>query len=77
MNLLINLDNVGVSLYPGLNQHWASLVAQVVKRLPAVWETQVQSLGQVDPLEKEIATDSSILAGKSHGRRNLAGYTPG
>ena len=77
MNLLINLDNVGVSLYPGLNQHWASLVAQMVKRLPAVWETQVQSLGQVDPLEKEIATDSSILAGKSHGQRNLAGYTPG
>ena len=77
MNLLINLDNVGVSLYPELNQHWASLVAQMVKRLPAVWETQVQSLGQVDPLEKEIATDSSILAGKSHGRRNLAGYTPG
>ena len=36
MNLLINLDNVGVSLYPGLNQHWASLVAQMVKRLPAV-----------------------------------------
>ena len=39
MNLLINLDNVGVSLYPGLNQDGASLVAQMVKRLPAVLET--------------------------------------
>ena len=34
----------------------------MVKRLPAMWETQVQSLGQEDPLEKEMATHSSILA---------------
>ena len=40
----------------------ASLVAQMVKNLPAIQETQVQSLGQEDPLEKEIATCSSILA---------------
>ena len=40
----------------------ASLVAQTVKHLPAMWETQVQSLGQEDPLEKEMATHSSILA---------------
>ena len=40
----------------------ASLVAQRVKRLPAVQETQVQSLGQEDTLEKEMATHSSILA---------------
>ena len=39
-----------------------SLVAQTVKRLPAVWETQVQTLGREDPLEKEMATHSSILA---------------
>ena len=39
-----------------------SLVTQTVKSLPAVWETQVQSLGQEDPLEKEKATHSSILA---------------
>ena len=38
------------------------LVAQSVKKLPAVQETQVQSLDQEDPLEKEMATDSSILA---------------
>ena len=42
----------------------ASLVAQSVKNLPAVQETQVQSLGQEDPLEKEMATHSSILAWK-------------
>ena len=37
------------------------LVAQMVKSLLAVWETQVRSLGQGDPLEKEMATHSSIL----------------
>ena len=42
----------------------ASLVAQTVKRLPAMRETQVQSLGWEDPLEKEMATHSSILAWK-------------
>ena len=36
----------------------------MVKRLPAIWETQVQSLCQEDPLEKEMATHSSILAWK-------------
>ena len=41
---------------------WASPVAQSVKKLPAVQETGVQSLGQEDPLEKEMATHSSILA---------------
>ena len=40
----------------------ASLVAQRIKRLPAVRETQVQSLGWEDPLEKEMSTHSSILA---------------
>ena len=40
----------------------ASLVAQTVKNLPAMWETRVQSLSQEDPLEKGIATHSSILA---------------
>ena len=40
----------------------ASLVTQMVKNLPAVWETWVRSLGREDPLEKEMATHSSILA---------------
>ena len=39
-----------------------SLVAQMVKNLPAMQETQVQSLGQEDPLEKGMATHFSILA---------------
>ena len=41
---------------------WASLVAQMVKNLPAVRVPWVQSLGQEDPLEKEMAIHSSILA---------------
>ena len=40
----------------------ASQVAQMVKNLPAMWENQVQSLGQEDPLKKGMATHSSILA---------------
>ena len=40
----------------------ASLVAQMVKNLPAIQETQVQSLGQEDPLEKGMVTHFSILA---------------
>ena len=43
----------------------ASLVAQSVENLPAVQETQVRSLGWEDPLEKEMATHSSILAWKT------------
>jgi len=45
-------------------KHEASLVAQTVKHLPTVRETWVQSLGWEDPLEKEMATLSSTLAGK-------------
>ena len=41
---------------------WASLLAQIVKNLPAMQETRVQSLGQEDPLEEEMATHSSTLA---------------
>ena len=43
---------------------WASLVAQMVKNLPEMWETQVQSLGRKDPLDKGMATHSSILVWK-------------
>ena len=41
---------------------WASLVAQTIKNTPAMQEMQVRSLGGEDPLEKEMATHSSILA---------------
>ena len=54
---------------------WASLVAQMVKNLPAMWETWVRSLSWEDPLEKETATTPVFLPGKSHGQRSLAGYT--
>ena len=40
----------------------SSIIAQLVKNLPAMQETRVQSLGPEDPLEKEVATHSSILA---------------
>ena len=45
-----------------LQYSWTSLVAQLVKNSPAVWETWVRSLGWEDPLEKEKANQSSILA---------------
>ena len=47
--------------YP-LHFSWASFVAQLVKNLPAMWETWVQSLGWEHPLEKGKATHSSVLA---------------
>ena len=52
-----------------------SLVAQTVKRLPTVQETRVQSLGQEDPLEKEMATHSSTLAWNYGFRHNVTPYT--
>ena len=51
-------DGIG---YP-LQYSWASLEAQLVKNLPAMWGTWVRPLGWEDPLEKGTATHSSILA---------------
>ena len=48
----------------------------MVKNLPAIQETQIRSQGQEDPLEKEMATHSSVLPGKFHGQRSLVGYSP-
>ena len=53
-----------------------SLVAEMVKHLSTMWETQVQPLGREDPLEKEMAIHSRLLPGKSHGQRSLVGYSP-
>ena len=50
--------------YP-LQYPWASLVAQLAKNLPAMWETWILSLGWEDPQEKGKATHSSILAWRS------------
>jgi len=48
----------------------------VVKNLPAMQETQVQSLGGEDPLEEEMATHSSILAWEIPQTEELVGYSP-
>ena len=53
-----------------------ALVAQRLKRLPAMPESRVRSLGREDPLEKEMATHSSTLVWRIHGRRSLVGYSP-
>ena len=64
-----SIPGLGRSLGEGhgysLQYSWASLVAQIVKNPPAMQETWVQSLGQEDPLEKEMATHSSTLAWKN------------
>ena len=54
----------------------ASLVAQLVKNLPAMEETQVQFLGWEDPLEKEMATHSSILAWRILWMEETGGLLP-
>ena len=59
-----------------IEQKGASLMAQMVKNLPAMQETWVQSLSQEDPLEQGRTTHSSILAGEPHGHRSLAAYSP-
>ena len=58
--------------YP-LHFTWTSLVVQMVKNLPATRETWVRSLGWEDPLEKEIATHTSILAWRIPWMEKLGG----
>uniref|UniRef100_A0AC11DHG1 Uncharacterized protein n=1 Tax=Ovis aries TaxID=9940 RepID=A0AC11DHG1_SHEEP len=53
-----------------------SLVTQVVKNLPAMWETWVQSLGWEDPLDKGMAPHSSILAWRIPWTEEPVGYSP-
>ena len=57
-----SLELAGNSLPPSLLRRWVSLVAQSVKHVTLMWETRVRSLGGEDPLEKGMATHSSILA---------------
>ena len=70
----------GITIQPTGNfvvYRGASLVAQTVENLPAIQETQVHSLSWEDPLEKEMAIHSSILATPEfHRQRSLAGYSP-
>ena len=64
----ILVQSLGQEVSPGegigypFQYSWASLVAQLIKNPPAMWETWVQSLGWEDPLEKGKATHSRILA---------------
>ena len=72
---LSKLKNL-VTFILGFPYIMTSLVAQMVKHLPTMWETWVQSLGQEDPLEKEMAAHSSTLDWKIHGQKSLVGYSP-
>ena len=54
---------------------YASLIAPLVKNLPAMQETLVQFLDQEDPLEKEWQPIPVLLPRESHGQRSLAGYS--
>ena len=54
----------------------ASLVAQMVKNPPVMWETWVWAPGQEDPLEKKLATHSSIFAWRIPNLEELVGYSP-
>ena len=56
--------------------HWVSLVPQTVKNLVAIQEMWVRSLGQEDPLEKEMAAHSNIPAQRIPGTEELGGYSP-
>ena len=61
--------------YP-LQYSWASLGTQLVKNLPAMWETWVQSLDWEDPLKKGMATHSSILAWRIPWTKEPGGLQP-
>ena len=52
-------------------------MTQLVKNLPAMWETRVQSLGQEDPLEKGWQPIPVLLPGEFHRQRSLVGYIHG
>ena len=75
---LIQFSVDGWNYVPSLLFTWgeASLVAQRIKRLPAMQETRVRSLGRENPLEKEMATTPVFLPEKSQGQRSLVVYIP-
>ena len=55
---------------------WTSLMAQIIKCLPTMQETQVQSLGQKIPWRRKWQPTPIFLSEESHGERNLVGYSP-
>ena len=60
--LLIGCNFAYFKIHLKIYLHISSLVAQIVKNMPAMQETQVQSLGREDPIDKGMATHSSVLA---------------
>ena len=60
--IILNEKDTERQIWEEVSGARASLVAQMVKNLPAIQKTLVRSLGQEDPLEKEMATHSSVLA---------------
>ena len=74
--MIIISDKIPLSLkLKGPLQMGSQLVLVVKNHLP-IQESHVRSLGWKDPLEKGMATHSSILPEESHGQRNLIGYSP-
>ena len=68
----ISTSKATANMYMVLSSRWrAALVAQTVKDLPVMLETQVRSLGQEDPLEKGMATHSSNLAWRMTARKSV------
>ena len=63
-------------LFSCIGEAWPSLVVQMVRKMPAVWETWVQSLGREDTLEKEWLPTPIFLLGELHEQRRLVGYSP-
>ena len=72
----LNWRGLQVITAPGIHSWYTSLVAQTVKHLPTMWETRVWSLGWEDPLEKEMATHSSILAWRIPWTEEPGGHSP-
>ena len=68
--------SVGEGIGYPLQYSWSSLVAQMVKNLPATQETWVQFLGWEDPLEEGMATHKYSCLRNPHGQRSLVGYSP-
>ena len=60
-----------------LDVAWSSLVIQMVKNLPVIQETRVQTLDWEDPLEKGMEPRSTTLDGKFHGQRSLGSQRVG
>ena len=77
---LLSLLASDTALFPFIRvitiRHWTSLVAQMVKRLPTMWETQFYNWVGKIPWRRKWQPTSVFMPGKSHGLRNLVGYRP-